>query len=576
MNIYNVRQTLRTKSIYDLDLRVVYYARVSTDKEEQKNSILNQKSHFEEFIGANKKWKNSGGYVDDGISGIHVDKREEFQKMIQDAKKGKFDLIITKEISRFARNTLDSIQYTRQLLSYGVCVWFQNDNINTIDEDSEFRLTIMAGVAQDEVRKLSSRVRFGHAQAIKNGVVLGNSRLYGYNKEHGRLTINEEEAPMIKMIFEKYATGDWTTPKIEKLLWDMGYRNYKGGKIDRGVINHIIRNPKYKGWYAGGKVKIVDMFTKQQEFLPEDEWNMFKDDGSRVPAIVDEKTWELANKYFEERSQAIKDRRTSFKSQNLFTGKIFCANDGAPYWMKQHQIRGKEDPKWVCSYKIKNGASNCSSFGVSERELKIMIANLINQSADIMDDITEKYIELYKDVVMNPEDHSEEINKLQKKIDDIKKKMDKILDYNLSGSISDEEFLRRNSDFNHQMTIIEERIDKLSEKPEAVDSVQKKLNAVSNKIRQFSGIDETDINRKIVENLIDKIMITPTENKKATLNFYVNHGENRTFFYDENKKGCPDNIFLKMFPRQHTVFYRELRSFSGHKMPIEYIYSLAI
>ena len=173
MNIYKARQSLKTKSIYDLKLKVAYYARVSTDKEEQKNSIINQRNHFENFIKSNEKWTYAGGYIDD---------------------------IITKEISRFARNTLDSIQYTRQLLSYGVCVWFQNDNINTVDDDSEFRLTIMAGVAQDEVRKLSSRVRFGHAQAIKNGVVLGNSRLYGYDKEKGKLTINEKEAVMVRLI----------------------------------------------------------------------------------------------------------------------------------------------------------------------------------------------------------------------------------------------------------------------------------------------------------------------------------------------------------------------------------------
>ena len=192
--------------------------------------------------------------------------------MLADAQLGKFDFIITKEISRFARNTLDSIHYTRNLLTYGVCVWFQNDNINTIDDDSEFRLTIMAGVAQDEIRKLSSRVRFGHAQAIKNGVVLGNSLIYGYDKKDGRLSINEAEAEMIRLSLKKYATGVWSTPKIEDLLYKKGYRNHKGERINRGVIKNIIRNPKYKGYYVGGKVKIIDMFTKKQEFLPESEW----------------------------------------------------------------------------------------------------------------------------------------------------------------------------------------------------------------------------------------------------------------------------------------------------------------
>lgn len=385
MNIYYVREKLRNCSIYDIELNVAYYARVSTEKVEQQASIKHQEEHFEELIHSNNRWKFAGSYIDDGISGMHADKREEFQRMLRDAKLGKIDMIITKEISRFARNTLDSIQYTRELLSYGVCVWFQNDGINTIDDDSEFRLTIMAGVAQDEIRKLSSRVKFGHAQSIKNGVVLGH-RMYGYSNNQGKLELIPEEADMVRMIFEDYASGI-STPRIEKKLWDMGYRSLKGGKINRDVIKNIIRNPKYKGYYCGGKVKVVDMFTKKQEFLPQSEWIMFKDDGSRVPQIIDETTWEKANAYLRERGEAIKSRRTSFKNENIFTGKLFCANDGAPYWMKQHYIRGKEDVRWVCSYKIKNGAASCDSFGLAESELKEIIAELINKSSENIDSI---------------------------------------------------------------------------------------------------------------------------------------------------------------------------------------------
>ena len=188
MDIYRVRDLLRTRSFYDLDLRVVYYARVSTDKEEQKTSIQNQRDCFEELIAKNRHWTFCGGYIDDGISGISVEKREAFQRMVQDARDGEFDLIVTKEISRFARNTLDSIKYTRELTSCGVCVWFQNDNINTIDSDSEFRLTIMAGIAQDESRKMSDRLRFGFRQAIKSGRSLGVPPL-GYNSAKGKLTV---------------------------------------------------------------------------------------------------------------------------------------------------------------------------------------------------------------------------------------------------------------------------------------------------------------------------------------------------------------------------------------------------
>ena len=266
MDIFSIREELKYKSIRDIPLRVTFYARVSSEKDEQLNSLKNQTEYYEEYIKSNPKWVYVSGYIDEGISGITTNKRENFHKMIDDALSGKFDYIVTKEISRFARNTLDSIGYTRKLLSNGVAVFFQNDNINTLDEDSEFRLTIMAGVAQDEVRKLSSRIRFGHKQAIKNGVVLGNSHIYGYNKEKGRLTINEYEAKMVRFIFEKYAEGIMTTPKIENALYDMGYRNYKGGRINRGVVQHIITNPKYKGYYVGNKVKIVDMLPKNKNF----------------------------------------------------------------------------------------------------------------------------------------------------------------------------------------------------------------------------------------------------------------------------------------------------------------------
>ena len=158
---------MKTSSIYDIPMRVTFYARVSSEKDEQLNSLDNQISYYKNFIMKNKAWKYGEGYIDEGLWGISTAKRDNFNRMIKDAKLGQFDLIITKEITRFARNTVDSIQFTRDLINYGVGVFFQNDNINTLDEDSELRLTIMSGIAQDELRKLSSRVKFGHQEAIK-------------------------------------------------------------------------------------------------------------------------------------------------------------------------------------------------------------------------------------------------------------------------------------------------------------------------------------------------------------------------------------------------------------------------
>lgn len=523
MNIYYARERLRTGSIFDIKLKVAYYARVSTEKVEQQVSIKHQQEYYEEFIRSNQNWTFSGAYIDDGISGIHAEKREEFQNMIRDAKLGRVDMIITKEISRFARNTLDSIQYTRELLSYGVCVWFQNDGINTIDEDSEFRLTIMAGVAQDELRKLSSRIKFGHARSIQNGVVLGN-RIYGYHKKDGKLTIVPEEAEMIRIIFRDYASGTMSTPKLEKKLWDMGYRNFKGGKINRDVIRNIIKNPKYKGYFCGGKVKIVDMFTKKQEFLPESKWVIFKDDGSRVPQIIDEETWEKANEYMKKRSEAIKSHRTSFKNGNLFTGKIFCANDGAPYWMKQHYVRGKEDVRWVCSYKIKNGADSCGSHGIRESDLKKVVASLINESSCNIDEVIKEYLNILRKVINNKPDTGIEKERLQNQIDAIKKKKEKILEYNLNGNIPDEEFISRNKDYTKQIIDLEMEISKLVPEDVELQIVEKQLSKIIEELKSFKEVKEEDINRQIIDKLFDKIVVSLSADKQTVCKFYLSTG----------------------------------------------------
>lgn len=570
MNIYYVREKLRNCSIYDIELNVAYYARVSTEKVEQQASIKHQEEHFEELIHSNNRWKFAGSYIDDGISGMHADKREEFQRMLRDAKLGKIDMIITKEISRFARNTLDSIQYTRELLSYGVCVWFQNDGINTIDDDSEFRLTIMAGVAQDEIRKLSSRVKFGHAQSIKNGVVLGH-RMYGYSNNQGKLELIPEEADMVRMIFEDYASGI-STPRIEKKLWDMGYRSFKGGKINRDVIKNIIRNPKYKGYYCGGKVKVVDMFTKKQEFLPQSEWIMFKDDGSRVPQIIDETTWEKANAYLRERGEAIKSRKTSFKSENIFTGKLFCANDGAPYWMKQHYIRGKEDVRWVCSYKIKNGAASCDSFGLAESELKEVIAELINKSSENIDSILEEYFEILQSSIKNIPDNKNEISRLEKQIDLLKQKREKILEYNLDGKISDDEFISRNKEYVKQIKQIDSHILEI-QNTKSPEPVEIQLSAIKEQLEKFKGVNPKDINRQIVNELFEKITVEPLAVTCATLTFQLRSGSLEKWGFPLRRS---DDMIFTLHSEQHKIFSRKTCIKTQDMVFFKYKYLLAL
>ena len=335
MDIHSIRQELKRRSIYDIALCVTFYARVSSESDEQLNSLGNQISYYEDFIKRNAHWEFVPGYIDEGLSAATTRKRENFNRMVEDAAAGKFDLVITKEISRFARNTLDSIQYTRQLLSHGVGVFFQNDNINTLDEDSELRLSIMSSIAQDELRKLSSRVKFGHQQAIKNSVVLGNNRIFGYRKDCGRLIIDEEQALMVRELFQLYATGEYSMKQIETLFWEKGYRNHNGKKIAHTTMSNMISNTKYKGYYVGNKVKVVDLFTKKQKFLPPEEWVMFKDEtGEIVPALVSEELWDAANAVLKKRSEDVKNRQGICNHANLLTGKLYCTCCGTAYYRR--------------------------------------------------------------------------------------------------------------------------------------------------------------------------------------------------------------------------------------------------
>lgn len=527
MDIYTTREVLKNNltSIFDLNLRVAYYARVSTEKEEQKVSLEHQQDYYREYIQSKNNWIFVDGYIDDGVSAISTTKREEFQRMVLDAKAGKIDLIITKEITRFARNVLDSIKYTRELLSNGTAVWFQNDAINTLDEDSEFRLTVMSGIAQEDSRKMSSRIRFGQARSIEKGVVLGNSHIYGWDKHNGRLFINEEEAKMIRLIFEKYASGEWSTNALEKWLWELGYRNYKGGKISSRVIGNIIRNPKYKGYYVGGKVKIVDLFTKKQKFLPEDQWVMYKDDGSRVPAIVDEKLWNSANKILEERGATIKNRHTSFKHDNIFTGIIRCANDGATFWLKVRTIHGKECHTWICSHKIKNGAASCKSIAIKEEDLLNILSNSFNMIAYNTNDYAVRYAEFYKKESYRLTNDAQNIEEIEQDIIKLEKKREKLLDFSMAGYITNAEFVSRNEGFTKAITNKKLEIERIKEThPIPQEEILALLDKTSKLAQEYTSSNPKDITRAKVENLIDTIIIKSLGEKKAEVSILYKNG----------------------------------------------------
>lgn len=515
MDIYAVRERIKKENInfMSLPLRVTFYARVSTEFNVQLNSLDNQITYYTDFIKNNPNWEYVEGYVDEGISGVSTAKRERFNEMIEDGKQGLFDLVITKEVSRFARNTLDSIRFTRELLSSGVAVFFQNDNINTIDEDSELRLTIMSSMAQDESRKISNRVRFGHHQAIKNGTVLGTNNMFGYNKKDGKLTINEEEAEFIRELFEMYATGKFSMKQMEKHFYEKGIRNRKGKKLSHSTMSNIIRNPKYKGYFVGNKVVITDLFTKKQKFLPENEWVMYKDEtGETVPAIVSEEIWDKANEVLYMRSQDVITAQHKTVHQNLFTGKLICAHCGKPYYRKDAVGKGGEKiSKWVCSGKINNGADSCPSHAIYESEIKPVIEDIFKSGQQNIEELSACVLNLVSEL-LESNDNKNELISLNKQLETQHKMKAKLLKFNADGNMSDSEFFRMTAECDEEITKLQAQMDAIKDNAKTEQEIKKELSNIRAILKAAEKhIDGEEIDKAFVDRYIKEIIVYPEE-----------------------------------------------------------------
>ena len=371
MNLFEIRSMLNKGiNLKDINLRVTYYSRVSTDSKEQKTSLENQTNYFINYIKENSNWIFIDGYVDEGISGTSDFKREQFMKMIEDAKNDNFDLIITKEISRFSRNTLDSIKYTRELLNNGVAVLFLNDNINTIYLDSELRLTIMSSLAQDEIRRLSERVKFGMSRSQEKGILLGNNIIYGYDKKNNKLIINKEEAKVIKNIFNMYLYEDMSLTKIKNDLNNKNIKTKMNKKWTTTTLSRLIKNPKYKGYYCGRKVETIDYMSKKIKYNQQDEWITFKD--KKIPTIIVEKVWDKANEKINKKNKK-RDKITG-----IYQNKIYCLNDNYLYYPKIN-LKKKKEISYYCANYLKNKKCSCISANIREKELNMIFKDIIEE-----------------------------------------------------------------------------------------------------------------------------------------------------------------------------------------------------
>lgn len=542
MDLYNMRKEISSgKSIYDLPLKVTYYARVSSEKDEQLNSLSNQVFYFENHIKEVSNWTYVEGYVDEGISGTSVNKRDSFKRMIADSKKGKFDLILTKEVTRFARNTLDSISYTQKLLDNDVGVYFQSDNINTIMPDAELRLTIMASVAQDEVRKLSERVKFGFSRSIEKKRVLGNNNIFGYRKDNTKLVIHEEEAKMIRELFEIYSGGEMGFYKISEYFKQKGYKGKNGTPISSQTLRRIIRNPKYKGYYRTGTVKVVDYKLHKAQKMPKEEWKVFECK-ENIPAIVSEELWEKCNNILEKKSASCLNRvenKDVFKSRYAFSGLIYCKeHDGEENMPGYNRISGAKrsnKPAWACSRYITYGLKECESPIIQESELIEILKVVLNKFLSNKEEIIEDLLNKYKKYNFT-KDFETEIANIESNINGIQTKKDKLLELTIKNLLSDEEFYKRNEGLNQEIQREQEKIKELKEEKENLSSIEDNMKQIKGALEKEIRIDENI--EDLIKLLVDKIYVSKIneDRKHIKLEIYFKIGEPITLEGNLRKK----------------------------------------
>ena len=514
MEVRKIRAEMRNgRSFYDMPLRVTFYARVSTDQDEQINSLENQVQYYTELIQSKPNWKFVPGYVDEGISGGSTKKRDNFNRMIRDAKAGMFDFIITKEISRFSRSTLDSIRYTQELLDYNVGVFFQNDNINTLDTDSEFRLVIMAGVAQDEIRKLSERLKFGFRQAIKNGHVLGNDKLYGYDKKDCVLTVNEEEAEIIRIIFDLYGNQRLGTRTISKRLMELGYTSREGNAFNTLTIRHILENPKYKGWYCGNKSQSVDYRTKRNILLDESEWVTYPDPS--IPAIVSEELWNRANALYKRRREEMKSHSSglSFHNRYPYSAKIYCEEHGTTFHRQVIQTKKGQQEVWQCKVYRSHGRAACSAPQIHSCDLDLILSDifkeLVRDKEKIIDSLVTVLTNIPKEV-----DYGKLRCQVENEMEDLGRKKNRLLDLSIAGALTVEEFKERNDAFNVQILECHGKLTTIRQEEENQSSEELDIPAIRQALDQalsFTG----DIDTALVATILDRVVVKRESTKDA-------------------------------------------------------------
>lgn len=389
-------------------IRVAAYCRVSTEHEDQINSLTNQRQYFADYITGHKNWILDHIFFDEGISGTQAYKRSGFCSMIEAARYGSFDLIITKEVSRFARNTVDALCYTRQLKEWGVGVLFTLDNIDTRDCDGELRLTLMAGIAQEESRKTSERVKWGQTRSMEQGVVFGRD-LFGYHVTNGKLSVNQEESPVICDIFHQYTDEHKSISAIAQTLNERSISPKYSTLWSPSVIYRILHNEKYVGDLCQKKSCTPNYLTHKKITNPDASSLIYIRD-HHTP-IIDRTLWNRTQNQLRERSRSVHSN-TRYSTRYWCSGLILCGLCREKYVSrtkrrKDHSIYHA----WRCGSaalhgRCKNNESKtdtgCSNISINEQALLTCVNYVFAENSLTVPNV-DTYREYLEDITIYPD-----------------------------------------------------------------------------------------------------------------------------------------------------------------------------
>ena len=514
---------MRAEDRYNIARRVGVYGRVSSEHEAQLSAFENQIAWYDLQVERHPTWIVIDKYFDRGITGTQAKKRVNFLRMIEDAKQGKFDLIITREVSRFARNTLETLEFTRMLKSIGVEVLFIDDGISTFDKDGEIRLTNMAAHAQDESRKLSERVKAGQYIARhEKGVLYGNGNILGYNrrKKDGAFVIDEEQAETVKMIFRLYLEGKGIrTIKLE--LTKVGRKNSVGQiKWYESTISRVLDNPFYIGKQYQQKTTVVDFLEQKIKKNDKSEYVVIEGD---FEPIISEEDFKKVAEIRKDRSAKYPGSKAYKPTKDKWVNLLEC-NCGSRFQQyKWRKYKGTNEVAkgYACRNRIINNTTEyrmanglpldgaCDRKSISEWHLELMIKDILKEIWGFRKESVMKAFEIIKDSFVDDEiDNRKKVQELELRVDKNQLKVGRLIDLYTDGIINKEEFNKKREQYNTSIETSKEELELISGGADLAEkNLEEKLISIRETLEQLVDFDKERLDEDIINQLVDKIIV---------------------------------------------------------------------